>query len=92
MPPGLKKIIGVQLLPLGDHDGDDDDLPHAHCDCGWCIPDAIPIYFNTLPATPAELTDDFAIPGACCVLTCPRCGSPHVMSIGPKLPPPSEAN
>jgi len=77
--------------PLGDHDGD--DLSHEHCHCGWCIPDAMPVYFASLPPTPEELTDDYAVPGVSVVLTCPRCGCAHVMSIGPKPPAASgEAN
>jgi hypothetical protein len=99
--PGIKKA-GVELFDsvdqrrLGGHDGDDDadDLAHDHCHCGWCLPvDAMPVYLQTLPALPDQLTDDFAVPGVSVVVICPRCGCSTVMTIEPKPPvPPNRAN
>jgi hypothetical protein len=74
----------TRVPPLGDHDGDDEG--HDHCRCGWCIPDAIPVYVTELPSSPDELTDDYAIPGVSVVLLCPLCSCAHVLTIGPKPP------
>lgn len=66
--------------PLGGHDGDDPDLAHEHCHCGWCLPcETVPVHAHKLPERDGFIPSEHAIPGVSVALICPRCGEGHLI-------------